>query len=155
MKLLITLFVSIFSLSAFADNNVEQTKELLKLLMDNSSKITVVDQDFKTKKNNLSEVISDTLSVSALTKNEGQYKVFIHMNSKCEKDTPKGLQGVRIMKCELNIIDGDYNQNKDGFAGPDSVRTTSFEFKTMESTHANPNAKKQIQGNTVTVSRLD
>ncbi len=151
MKLVILLLTFTLSTSAFANEKFVLTSELLKLLLDNSASVTVVDQDFNTDEKNLSTILSKTLASTAL--GDSKNKVLIDVYSKCTDSTPKNVLGSSVMDCSLTIKDSGYKITKAGLAGPTEVRSTVFTFKTNQVVV--PNAEKTIEGNIVYVTRLD
>ncbi|MES2769508.1 MAG: hypothetical protein V4596_10230 [Bdellovibrionota bacterium] len=151
MKLVTFLLTFTLSTSAFANEKLKLTSELLKLLLDNSASVTVVDQDFNTDEKNLSAILSKTLASTTLGDSEN--KVLIDISSKCTDSTPKDVLGSSAMDCSLTIKDSGYKTTEAGLAGPTEVRSTVFTFKTNQVVV--PNSEKTIEGNIVYVVRRD
>lgn len=138
-----------FTASAFAKNSPEATQGLVKALIENSSAITVVDKDLKTKEKNLSTLLAEALSVSLYS--DAKNQIVVTMDSSCKNSTPAGIVGVSTMDCVLTIMNADYKKTGKGLVGPGTESSMSFIFQT--STPVVPHPQPKIKGNVVSVQR--
>lgn len=149
MKLFVMLLSMALSVSAFAKDDAEQTQDLIKALIENSSAITVVDQDLNTKEKNLSALLSEALAASAHSDDNVQIVVSVY--SSCKDATTPGIVGVSTKDCRLMVLNADYKTVKNGLQGPGTESSMLFTFKIT--TPVVPHPQIKIKDNVVHLQR--
>ncbi len=146
MKTLLVLLSLTLSVPTFASQ--DHAERLLKLLIENSNSIKVVDPD-SDEAQSIAQLLAETLSSAQVVDDKSQ--VVTVVRGTCKNTTPEKLVGVNYEKCILMVLDSDYKKTDKGLVGPTSESSISFKFELV--TPVVPNPKSTIKNSIVTIKR--
>lgn len=116
---------SLFSSAAKAD---DMTANVLSLLIENATKIKLVDSQGKKVNLLFYDLLGQALAVNNLVK-EGETASINSVSAFCEI-LDDGLRlGYTNYACTLSIKNGDYVRTKNGYQGPETEGSYLFKFK--------------------------
>lgn len=150
-SLLASLMLSLCAtLPAYADNTLPS--QVLKLLVENAGKITLVDGEGKQlpEELQLSSIIADQLTGGYLSAGEASTIKLSDATVTCKDSSASREVGAVQLTCRVVLVNGDFAVNENGFVGPDTESGVSFDVQVSRA--VTPNAKLKLKSTVIKAS---